>query len=115
MTNRIARLATLTAITAGLILGQGTAHADHTGALCTTDADCASLGYTGELGYGVTEDKIRTYSDFYVTREDTTDDHSNPDLIGQCLYDLGYRGLPGDGMEAIYAPTHVIEACASQH
>lgn len=96
-------VATATVAT-GLVLGQGDAHAEP---LCTTDADCAALGYTGQADPYVTEDKIRLYSDRY---ELASDDAADP--VADCLLDRGYRGLAGDGLEAIYAPRDVIEACA---
>lgn len=99
---------TTLALTAALLAGPTTGP----DATCTTDADCAALGYTGQLGYGVTADKIRLYSDRYLVAEDTSDDQSHPDPVAECLLSQGYRGLPGDGAEAIYAPASVIEGCA---
>lgn len=37
------------------------------------------------------------------------DSPGQPDPVGECLYSWGWRGLPGDGRESLYAPRSVIE------
>lgn len=41
-----------------------------------------------------------------------SDDAMDP--VAQCLVGLGWHGIPGDGMPAIYAPTTAIRACGGR-
>lgn len=79
---------------------------DQPAAMCSSDANCASLGY--QDAYGVTPDKVREYSDSYRLQDDET-----PDAVADCLLQRGYRGIPGDGQARIYAPAQQIEWCST--
>lgn len=41
-------------------------------------------------------------------------DDDSIDAVAQCLTDLGWSGIAGDGRSAIYAPTVVIRDCGGE-
>lgn len=46
---------------------------------------------------------------YYVVTDD-----AHGDAVATCLTSLGWRGIAGDGMDAIYAPTVVIQRCGGR-
>lgn len=98
----ITRVAAILA--AGAILGAGA----HTAVAAPTFISPDAVLDTTQV-----EDMRNPHGDRYYPYEDTTDDHSNPDPVADCLLAQGYTGLPDDGEEAIYAGRTAIEACAA--
>lgn len=99
------RLITRTAaiLIAGTILGTG-AHLTAAPSFINPDA---------VLDASQVQDMRNPHDDRYLVAEDTTDDHSDPDPVADCLTAQGYMGDPDDGEEAIYAGRTAIEACAA--
>lgn len=68
----------------------GTAVTDDPGAVCGSDLECASL-HPDVNGYG-TEGKATLITDYGTV----------PEALWEALFDMGYRGTPGDGAERFY-------------
>jgi hypothetical protein len=97
----------------------------HPAPVCSSDADCVSEVFPGDYAVSTENgsdvdprltcqtpgDCARVLGlDAYAAGE--TD---GPDPIADCLLARGYRGLPTDHAEAIYAPRDVIEWCAAKY